>query len=385
LKYWRFQPAPGQFPPATLRLAPRLDFGLAPSSRHYRRVDAGQNSALYTRARYALTEAFRQAGLGPSRGLLAPAYHCRTMLDPAIALGAPIGLYALDAGLAPRMDSLQKLHAQAPEGFGALLVPHYFGFRQDLASLRAWCDDRRIALIEDCSHLFVVSSEDAGEGPGGHWRIASPYKFVGSSEGGLLWPASPSPLSARPAAELRGLIKALRARLQQGSAVTAPAANAAATAGANPSKDGLVEDDQVSPQFDPREIGCRGAPWAGWLIKRAPFDALARTRRQRFEKLLACVAGLNGCRPLFDRLGPRTVPHAFPLLLEQPDPHFFQLKQLGVEFGRWDDLAVSDCEVSQDLRLRLIQVPCHQGLSDAQFDWICAQLQTVFAPAHEHR
>jgi len=44
---------------------------------------------------------------------------------------------------------------------------------------------------------------------------------------------------------------------------------------------------------------------------------------------------------------------------------------------RWEDLAVTDCEIANKYRFSLIQFPCHQGLSDEQIDWMIATLSTV--------
>jgi hypothetical protein len=42
------------------------------------------------RGRYALTQAYRLAGVGSDAAILISAYHCRAMLDPAIRPGVPI-------------------------------------------------------------------------------------------------------------------------------------------------------------------------------------------------------------------------------------------------------------------------------------------------------
>jgi len=99
-------------------------------------------------------DAYRLSGVGAHGSLLAPAYHCRTMLDPAISLGASIGLYPLDEALAPDLASLRQLVRGGPQPVRALLLTHFFGFAQAAAPIRALCDEHGIALIEDCSHAL---------------------------------------------------------------------------------------------------------------------------------------------------------------------------------------------------------------------------------------
>ena len=55
--------------------------------------------------------------------------------------------------------------------------------------------------------------------------------------------------------------------------------------------------------------------------------------------------GLQGCRPLFPVFPKTVVPYMFPLWLDDAERVFFRLKRAGVPIFRWDELAVSDCEV----------------------------------------
>ena len=58
------------------------------------------------------------AGVGREGALLAPAYHCVTMLDPAMALNADIQLYPLHADLSPDLEKLDELLGAIPFGDG---------------------------------------------------------------------------------------------------------------------------------------------------------------------------------------------------------------------------------------------------------------------------
>ncbi len=67
----------------------------------------------------------------------------------------------------------------------------------------------------------------------------------------------------------------------------------------------------------------------------------------------------------------------FPFLIDHPDRHFPLLKRLGVPIWRWDELAVSDCQISHYFRLHLLHLPCHQGLSDNEMNWLIAAVRAV--------
>lgn len=397
MEYWRFDPSSCGFPAALLPMLPPLHLpplSWAPRPGRFRRLDAGQSVIFFTRARYALLEAYRRAGVGPAGALLAPAYHCRTMLDPAIHLGAPIQLYPLSKRLEPELASLRQCIEQSPLPVKALLLPHFFGFGQEtLAPIRALCIELGLSLIEDCSHLLISGAEaEAALGATGHFTVASPYKFFGSSEGGLLWAAGQTAparaaLATSPWREWRALLRAASAARQAGHSPARleklkPFPVAPSSAALDCDRSAI--DSQTSSQFCPEEAGLRGAPWARWVMQRSDLEALAERRRANYQRLLDTVAELPHCRALFPALPGQAVPYMFPLHINKPDPHFFQLKRLGVPVGRWDDLAASACPVAVGYRLHLIHLPCHQALSELQMDWMCRALElTLRAPTEQ--
>lgn len=98
LTYTVYDPSPCSFPEPKIPLLPTFDWATVGSSARGEFVGVGdhRNSRSYKRGRYALFDAYRLCGVGPEGSLLAPAYHCRTMLDPAVRLGAELALYELD-------------------------------------------------------------------------------------------------------------------------------------------------------------------------------------------------------------------------------------------------------------------------------------------------
>ena len=213
LKIARFNPEPCNFPRPRVPLLPTSSrLGLA-------RSGADQSAPRstfrhFTRGRYALGEAYRLSGVGREGALLAPAYHCVTMLDPALNLGAEVILYALYADLSPDLNQLEELLSSRDTHtpIKALLATHFFGIAKDFSQLKQWCEKHRISLIEDCSHvLFTQDFQAAGTGTYGRFITSSPYKFFASNDGGLLYSPDESQLeSVRTEAlslidELRGI------------------------------------------------------------------------------------------------------------------------------------------------------------------------------------
>ena len=346
----------------------------------------------FTRGRYALTQAYAQSGVGPQGALLAPAYHCRTMLDAAIRLGANVALYAVNPDLSPDMDSLTACVNATQPPVKALLVPHYFGFSQNLAPLVEFCAQHGLTLIEDCSHAFVGPVEDPHREKGtmgstGRFCVSSPYKFFPSQDGGLLWANEAAGIKdfAQPQAGFRREIKGLIDTLQKTIAsVSLPdlhglkgEVNALASA---PVKKGLDIEEQTenpSAHYMLAEEKMQSLASSRWIFRHTDTATLVSQRRENYQAWLAGIAKLPFCRALFPQIPDGCVPYMFPLQLDRPEIHFYALKRLGVPIWRWDDMAASGCKVASEFRLKLLHLPCHQGLSSRQMAWMIAAVTQV--------
>ncbi|WP_147373860.1 DegT/DnrJ/EryC1/StrS family aminotransferase [Massilia cavernae] len=388
LEYQRFDPASCGFPrpfapllPAFRWSALSLGGGDAPDPALFE----GPGVRHFSRGRYALHEAYRSAGVGPAGALLAPAYHCRTMMDPALALGGAVRFYDIGSDLTPDLDSIRALLAAPGVAARALVLPHYFGVEQPAAlvdQLAALCAAHGMALVEDCSHAWQLAARraPAARTQAGRAVVASPYKFFACEDGGVLWsaavPSSP-PASSGMLDELRALKRAWeRSRLarQAGPPLPLPQAGrlefgtVVAESGALP-----------SPLY---ERACEQQASLGlsrWVMRRTRLTPLIRRRREHYQQWNAAVAGLRGARALFPELAPDCVPYMFPLEINMPNPSFFLLKQAGLPIWRWDDMAVSGSEVAARYRTHLLHLPCHQDLTREQMRWMTSLVAEVLA------
>lgn len=381
LSFRRFDPRACGFPKPVVPVLPPFD----------RRAFVGSPGAdatalrHYAYGRYALRAAFELSGLGPTGTLLAPALHCRTMIDPALALGAAVRLYPLAQDLTPRLDVIGTLLAEG--GVRLVLLTHYFGRAQPpelTARLAALCREHGVALVEDCSHALRSGSASRRIGHAGSYGVASPYKFYPCPEGGILWRNDgelPQDDRRGPgvAAELRaGLRLARRWFAGPGATPTpAPAASLSSAAPVVCGEDLVERSGAPSPLYAESEQHRRSLAIARLIVRRSDREHIARLRRRRYDQWREAVARLPHCRALWPDWHDDDVPYMFPLLIDHPDPHFFKLKRLGMPIWRWDDMAMSDCEVASRYRLRLLHLPCHQGLDDSQMDWLVDTLSTV--------
>ena len=100
-------------------------------------------------------------------------------------------------------------------------------------------------------------------------------------------------------------------------------------------------------------------------------------RREHFRHWLSAVQGVPGLTPLYPVLADDVVPYAFPLLIDSAGLLFHWFKLAGIPMWRWEDMAVTDCLVAKEYRWRLIQLPCHQDLNQAEMQWLLEMVQTL--------
>ena len=388
LRYQRFDPRTCGFPLPRVPVLPalsRLSLSFTGSALR-ERANTG-NSRSYVRGRYALADAYRLCGVGPGTAILAPAYHCRTMLDPAILLGAEVRFYPLRPNLAVDLTELKTSLASCHRPVSALLVSHFFGFVQALEEVQEFCRSHAIALIEDCCHCAPAVPQTRGVGHLGRYSVWSPYKFYACEDGGTLLAREAADLPTQlphPAGltlEIKALARSVRNVCSTENSLSADSrvdniVDRSTTPDAKGS-DLSETSSGHSSQYVPAMQGRKGLAWSRWIVRHSATTRLTALRRQHFKQWLQAVADLPHCRALYPALPDGCVPYMFPLYIERPDVHFYALKRLGVPVWRWDDMAVSGCAWATRYRLHLLHLPCHQELSEAQMTWMMSSVANV--------
>ncbi|MDP2881176.1 MAG: DegT/DnrJ/EryC1/StrS family aminotransferase [Azonexus sp.] len=389
LDYWVFDPSTCQFTKPRVSILPSVfDYSALP---HGSRALSDIGLRHFSRGRYALGEAYRLAGLDKQSALLAPAYHCVTMLDPALALGAQVQLYSLKPNLMPDSDSLEQMYSQSSLPVKALLATHFFGFVQDFSWLKQWCDERGIALIEDCSHvLFFEQYQARGAGLYGKFIASSPYKFFPCTDGGLLYAPDAHCLdgvqteSAGFLAELRGIKSAIeKSRLPKistnGIDLIDQQLESITTAVPVPGSDQRMGRSAQSTQYLLASAKVASLRSSRWVTSHSSVKNNVTRRQENYRRWVQALSHIPNCRALYPEIPPDVIPYMFPLYLDIPMPHFYWLKQMGVPVWRWDEMAVSNCPVAADYRLHLLHLPCHQSLSNEEMEWMLAAVRKTLA------
>lgn len=389
MEFERFDPGTCKFPAPRVAMLPNLSASslALPGVIAARPGASSASFRNYARSRYALKDAYSLSGATAGTVVLIPAYHCRTMLDPALQLGAQVSLYPVLADLTPDLEALEAVLAREGQRAVALLATHFFGFQQDFSALIALCERFEVTVIEDCSHCLFPGSDSSNLGSVGRYGVWSPYKFYPCEDGGLL---QANRGAAMPAGRSRsqGLWLELRRAVQR---LLLPAGQprrldvgklrfeleVLMRRASAPGVEVLESNNAPSIEYSPELEQNRSLALSRLIMRWADVPRIRSQRRRRYEQWLQATAVLPSCRPLVPILPVDCVPYMFPMYIDRPEAHFMLLKQLGMPVWRWDNMARSNCPVSNDYRTHLLQLPCHQELSDREMAWMVAAVTAV--------
>ncbi len=348
-------------------------------------VDDLPHTRLLTSGRAALFAAMKALGVQAGDSVLAPSYHCPTLVAPLRAAGAAVQFYPLGPDGLPALDAITP----APRT-RAIVVAQLFGLPRSLAAVRAWCDARGTALVEDCAHSFFGQ---AGERPVGQWgdlATASVTKFFPVPEGGLLASAQPLPAQTLQPAGPRQQVKAWVDLLERGS-------EQGRLTGFNtllgalfwlkngpPRPPSAIAPPRVRSEAENMaECDMSRCEQAATALTRQlfglPRQRIAARRRANYDNLYRMTQGLPGARPLFGPLPAQAAPYVMPLWVDQPEPVYAALRAAGCAVFRWDRIwpGVPDFHDDHGARWRthVLQLLCHQDLDDAMLARTCAVLK----------
>lgn len=323
---------------------------------------------LTTSGRAAILAALRALKLAPGERVLLPTYHCPTMIAPAVMLGGVPLFYPLEACGAP---DLRWIAAQDLRGVRALLAAHFFGLPQAMRALRAFCNERGIALIEDCAHAFFGITEGAPIGSFGDFAIGSLTKFFPVSEGGLLIARAPLPvrLAGR---SVRDEAKALIDALETGAAHAGFTGANGALRIACAIKRGLRAAEPPMRAGGGPDAELLAAPRAPtrltrWLFRAAHQARIISRRRENYLELCARLSGHAGIAPLKSQLPSLCVPYVMPLYADRPDSLYGALRAQRVPVFRWCQRWPGTPQIAGDVGEKwsrhVLQLGCHQDLS----------------------
>ncbi len=342
---------------------------------------------LLTSGRAALVYALHMAGVKSGEDVLVPAYFCEAITHAIVSIGARPVFYRIKADM--RIDQ-ESLGEEITDRTRAIVAIHYFGFPQPLQEVRALCDERGLALIEDCAHALLCGDETSRVGTMGDFAFGSVMKFLPVLDGGCLVSrrrnidsvgTRPAPVAFQvkaivdtferavahgrlwllaPVIWLIDVLKWGVRRLRSGRSEKLVAVPAAAEGGI---------------EFESTWLEVRMSFWSQLMIRWVNFERIVRKRRANYQYLAKAFRAVSGCSVLFPELPSGVAPYVFPLLVPDGERVFWQLRAIGIPTFRWDAAAATHCPVTARYSRDLLQLPCHQDLSRAELDRLMAAVK----------
>lgn len=344
-----------------------------------------------TSGRVALVHALRLGGVGPGDEVLVPAYYCEAITNAINWTGARCVFYAIHGDTTIDEQSLQE---RLSERTKAVVVIHYFGFLQALGRIRAICDEHGAALIEDCAHALFARGEGSVVGTVGDFAIGSLMKFLPLFDGGCLVSRQRSidGVETRTGSlsfEIKAFTNILERATRHGRLpVAAPVvwavnrlkswigtrvrAAAPAVAAAPAAADGGVA-------FEPTWLSVGMSLGSRLVTRLAAKHRLIERRRWAYLRLAREFAGLAGCEVLHPSLPDDVVPYVFPLLVTDADRVFSEIREAGIPAFRWENADVTSCPVTARYARGLLQLPCHQDLSEKDMSRLVVTVRQALA------
>jgi perosamine synthetase len=353
--------------------------------------------------RAAIAFALREMRVGVGDRILVPTYHCPTMVAPIVAAGAQPLFYPISASGAPLLDRIAAMDLSAVRG---MIAAHYFGLPQPMKSIREFCDQRGISLIEDCAHAMFGKADGQAIGTWGDFAIASLTKFFPVLEGGCLVssrhrlreaPTRPRTLrdelrngidvleTAVQFRRLTGLNTVLsaifsvkgmfRSRAKKGGGIL----SGDSVKVPDVMREGLSSFEKNSPVWSSPNRGTR------WLATHANRERIIALRRRNYQLLAQKLADIPGATPLFPVLVEGCAPYVFPLAVDNPDRYYQRLRASGVPVFRWDlqwpDTPREDGDTGTLWSHQIFQIGCHQDLGLDDIDAIVNTIKGLLRDA----
>lgn len=315
---------------------------------------------VYSLARQGLWHGVRALGFEVGDEVLVPAYHQGAEIEAFSQAGLKCLFYRVDERLEPVEADLVELAGPRTRG---LHIIHYWGFPQNVARWRSWCDERRLFLIEDGAQALLASSGNSSVGSAADLAVFCLYKSFGLPDG-----AAAICRSDLPAPRSGARIGASGLARRAGSALTARSrmlalVRAALVPEREESRD---EGGFLAGEFELGDSHRSPTRLTSRLLQRVIDPVAAERRREHYAFLLGRLR--HRVPAPFDVLPDGAVPIAFPLEVDNGLKAAASLRPMGIAAGvlwptRHPIVPAGQWERADYFRDHVLALPVHQELT----------------------
>jgi dTDP-4-amino-4,6-dideoxygalactose transaminase len=344
-------------------------------------------------ARNALYHCLRALEFRPGDQVLVPSFICSAAVDPLFNFGADVVFCQNRPDCA--MD-LNDLEAKVTARTRAVLAVHYFGFPESINAIRRICDDKGLALIEDCAHVLLGQHAGRHLGSFGDASVYSLRKFFPVYDGACL-------ILNRTLKELA--IQRSNEPFLFTLKVAKTLFDQVAQQGDHPLLSILSRwlDALKGPLIGMREMGERDSPlWAESTgscfnpsLLNHPISRLSRLihehsdvkgiltrRRENYCLLASQLRQIGGVRMLFPDLPDFVCPLVCPVFFENGPRSHLALRMRGIPATTWGGVRPSSVMAKEFpcadfLYDNLVFLPIHQDLQERHLDMMLEAVKSL--------
>ena len=336
------------------------------SNRDVNSIIDNKNVGYVSSGSAAILLALQLHGVNKGDQVLIPAYHCPTMVEPVITLGATPVFYAITETIDVDLASIaEKISHQVK----AILVPHFFGRRQNIVELKEYCNlPKSIAVIEDCAHTFFVSEHDAEMQS--DYLIGSLTKFFPVYDGGVLISKLDHVQSLQALTfvqELKALYNLLHIAAQYGRLKLIAWAFYIVSylrREGNNQEDASVESKQNDDLYEEEKVVvCSASKVCRYIVNNSDFEEIVKKRRQNYRYIIEELKGEPSLDLSLNAAENDFMPYMVIARLKNPEKNHPALIGNRLPIWRWEHIYSSDCKISKLYSKAIIQIPCHQQLN----------------------
>ncbi len=289
-------------------------------------------------ALYQLLRAMPRSGRDT---VLLPAFHCTTVVEPALRAGWKVRFYHIQQDLS--LD-LEDLECQLSNEVAAILVIHFLGFPAPLENVLRMSRKFSCHLIEDWAHSFLLGPQPHLPGDQGDFAVFSFYKHAPSFAGGGLRVNLQIPWSL-PSQQRAGLVQTARIfkRLFEQAIENSPRGPLKAAfrkleewrverkQGRNTAAEISAGTSAGSSYEFSDQLARAGIPWLSRQVLQAScWNSLFEARRRNYECLAQNLEENSWLKKVHPILPADVCPWAFPVWMPARSEHDHQLRARGV-------------------------------------------------------
>lgn len=320
----------------------------------------------------AIYHALKTHGVKKNDQVLIPSYHCPSMVEPVINLGAKPVFYAITPSIDIDIDSIKNNINQSTV---AIIVPHFFGVRSDIRGLKEACLlPKSICIIEDCAHAFFSYSKDAIDH--GNYIVGSLTKFFPTHDGGVLATTVDQFVQSESLSfkqELKAAYNAIHDAVRFGRFKSI--AWVFSLVGYLRGNENQDSDDEYkhsnlnSVKYDEnyhKQMDLSASKACKYIVAHVDYSVVANKRRENYQYILKELASQQNIDLSLNNLDRDFIPYMVIVRLLDPENQHAKLISNRLPIWRWEHIYRSSCEISKEYSKSIIQIPCHQQLTKAE-------------------